>query len=244
MTESVGRTIVLPAYNEEGFIEDMVRLSIKAAEERQDSFEIIVVDNASTDRTAALVEALARDDSRVRLIRHSENRLYAGSCASGCEAAKGERVFILDSDGQHPPTDIWKFDEKLDEGYDLVFGHRTHREEPITRIAMSRFLRFLARAYIGFKLSDVNCGIRGMSRKYVDGLEFKYKVNFVNPELFVRAKQRNLRIGETPVLQEKRKAGVSSHEFGRLWQIFRTVTTYLGDLRRELRSSRKLSSSL
>jgi glycosyltransferase involved in cell wall biosynthesis len=229
------RTVGLPAYNEAGYIGQMVERTLRAGEMRTDPFEVVVVNNASTDRTAAIVEDIARGEPRVRLISHSENRLYAASCSTVTKAAKGDRIFILDSDGQHPPEDIWRFDAKLDEGYDIVFGWRTQRDEPFTRLVMSRFLWWLTHYYIGFDLHDINCGIRGFSRAYADRLEIRHRVNFVNPELFVRARQFGFRIGEVAVVQERRKAGVSSHEFGRLWHIFRTVRAYLVDLSRERR---------
>ena len=228
------RSIVLPAFNESGYIAEMIAQTIRAGELRQDPFEIIVVDNASKDDTAGIVLRIAQKDPRVSLIRHPENRLYAMSCLSGAKAAKGERVFILDSDGQHPAADIWKFDAKLDLGADFVFGWRVKRAEPPQRIAMSKFLLGLTRYYVGFNLHDVNCGIRGFNRRFVDALEIKHQVNFVNPEFFVRAKLAGLKIDEVQIEQEKRKAGVSSHEFGRLWRIFQSVRGTLKSLSEEL----------
>ena len=235
--EAVRRTIVLPAYNEQGFIEEMVRQCVAVFEQRPDSFEVIVVDNASTDETAAIVERVAAADPRVLLIKHPENRLYAGSCRSGAAAARGDRVFIMDSDGQHRPEDIWTFDAALDKGFDLVFGVRIQRAEPTTRLAMSRMLWLMTKLAIGFDLRDVNCGMRAMSGRYLDGLHIDHSVNFVNPELFVRAKQRGLRIGEVEVVQHARETGVSSHDLSRLSKIFRTVAAYLLALRRELRAT-------
>lgn len=229
------RTIILPAYNESGYIAQMIKRSIQAAEMRPDPFEVIVVNNASTDDTASIVEGIAAKAHRVRLISHPENRLYAASCLTGTKAAKGDRIFILDSDGQHPPEDIWKFDAKLEEGYDIVFGWRRQRQETLMRLVMSRFLWTLTWWHIGFNLHDVNCGIRGFNRSFAERLEIKHRVNFVNPEFFVRAKLGGFRIGEVEVFQEKRKAGVSSHELVRLWRIFSTVNAYLGELSRELK---------
>jgi hypothetical protein len=93
----------------------------------------------------------------------------------------------------------------------------------------------MTRIYIGFPLHDVNCGIRAMSRRYADAVEIRHFVNLVNPELYVRARQHGFGVAEVPVEQEPRRAGVSSHEFGRLWHILRTVEAYLRSLRRELR---------
>jgi len=229
------RSIVLPAYNEGQYIAEMVRRTVRACERTVEPFEIIVVDNASKDDTAAVVERVAAADARVHLIRHDTNRLYAGSCLTGTRAARGDRIFILDSDGQHPPDDIWKFDKQLDDGFDLVFGWRRERAEGPQRLLMSRVLWMLAWWYTGFDLHDVNCGIRGFNRRYADALQIKYTVNLVNPELYVRGKLGGFRLGEVAVVQESRKAGVSSHELGRLWRIFQTVRRYLVALRRELR---------
>src|SRR5262249_10927482 len=104
------RTIALPAYNEAAYIAEMVGRALRAGEMCSDPFEVIVVDNASTDNTAKIVEEIASRDARVQLISHPENRLYAASCYTATKAAKGDRIFILDSNGQHPPEDIWKFD--------------------------------------------------------------------------------------------------------------------------------------
>jgi glycosyltransferase involved in cell wall biosynthesis len=233
---SIRRTVVLPARNESGYIAEMVARTIAACERRPESFEVIVVDNASEDATASIVSEIAARDPRVRLIVHPENRLYAGSCQTAMRAARGERVFILDSDGQHDPADVWVFDAAMDTGLDLVFGWRRERQEPPQRMAMSKVLLWLTKVQLGYPLHDVNCGIRGISRRYVDAVEIRHRVNFVNPELYVRARLAGMSIGEVPVRQEARKAGVSSHDFRRLWQIFVTVERYLQALRRELRA--------
>lgn len=229
------RSFVLPAYNEAGYIATMIDRTVAAGELRSDPFEVIVIDNASTDDTASIVDQIARRDHRVRLIRHSENRLYAASCLTGAKESSGDRVFILDSDGQHDPVDIWKFDSQLDQGYDFVFGWRTKRAEPIPRLVMSKFLWLMARVVVGFHLHDVNCGVRGFTRAFADELEIRHKVNFVNPEFFVRARQGGFRIGEAQVVQDARKSGTSSHEFSfrRLVGIFVAVTRYLLQLRFE-----------
>jgi glycosyltransferase involved in cell wall biosynthesis len=235
MRRGLLRSIVLPSYNESGYIAEMVARTLTAGEMRPDPFEVIIVDNASTDDTAAIVAEIAEADPRVRLLRHPENRLYAASCLTGTRAARGERIFVLDSDGQHSPRDIWSFDAKLDEGYDLVFGWRQERHETRQRILLSKVLLSLTRAYTGFPFHDINCGIRGYTRAYAEQLEIRHFLNLINPELYVRARSGGFRMGEVPVIQEKRKAGSSSQEFSRAWIVFRQVNGYLRALRRELR---------
>lgn len=216
----------------------MARRTVDALATRDDPFEVIVVDNASTDDTAAIVEKLAASDPHVRLIRHPENRLYAASCLSGTKAAKGDRIFVMDSDGQHSPMDLWNFDAVLDSGYDVVFGWRRKRQESLRRLALSRVLWLLTWRHLRFPFHDVNCGLRAYSRAYGEKLEIKHRVNFVNPELYVRAKIGGFRIGEASTVQEKRKAGKSSHDLGRLLDIFRSVNSYLASLSKELHAAR------
>jgi glycosyltransferase involved in cell wall biosynthesis len=229
------RSVVLPAYNEADYVAEMIAHTLAAGAMRPDPFEVIVVDNASSDGTAAIVERISASEPSVRLVRHPENRLYAGSCLSGTKAARGERIFILDADGQHPPTDIWAFDKKLNEGFDLVFGWRQERQEAFRRILVSKLFLYMTRAYLGFPLHDINCGIRGFNRAFADQMEILHRVNLVNPELYVRAKLGGFRIGEVAVAQEMRKAGSSTHQFTRPWTMFQEVNTYLRSLRQELR---------
>jgi glycosyltransferase involved in cell wall biosynthesis len=231
------RTVVLPAYNESEFIERMLDWTVSAMETRPDPFEIIVVDNASTDSMAEVVRRRSVVDSRITVIVHETNRLYAGSCLTGTKAARGKRIFILDSDGQHDPADVWKFDAALDSGCDIAFGWRRKRTEPKSRLVVSKVLLVLARTTIGWTLHDVNCGIRGFTADYGTALTIEHRVNMVNPELFVRAKQGGFRIDEVEVNQEGRKGGVTSHDFRQLPRTFVDIAKYMLSLRRAERSS-------
>jgi len=231
--------VILPARNESGYIGRMVERTVAALASRADPFEVIVVDNASTDATAEVAERLARDDPRIRVVRHPENRLYAGSCLTGTQQAHGDRIFIVDSDGQHDPADVWRFDAKLGEGHDLVFGWRRERHESRQRLLLSAVLLALTRLYLGYDLHDVNCGIRGFTRSYASALEIRHRVNLVNPELYVRARLGHYAMSEVAVVQESRKAGVSSNDLRRLLRIFIDVNRYLWALRQELRQARR-----
>lgn len=233
------RSIILPAFNEQEHIAEMVAGCLRAGSARADPVEVIVVDNASADDTARIVKEIAGADKRVRLITHPENRLYAGSCLTGTRAARGDRLFIIDSDGQHPPEDMWAFDAQLEAGFDVVFGWRRQRQESRGRVLLSHVLTAACRACLGFPFHDVNCGIRGFSRRFADQLEIAYGVNLVNPELWVRARQGGFLTTEVAVVQEHRKGGTSSQELGRGWRLIRPLSSYLIGLRRELKNPRQ-----
>ncbi len=239
---AVDRSVVLPAYNEQEYISEMVDRCVKALEQRPGTFEVIVIDNCSTDRTAGIVDEIHARDSRVRVIRHETNKLYAGSCQTGASNAEGEHIFILDSDGQIDPQEIWAFDAKLDEGNDIVFGRRVDRDDPRMRLLVSKIFLMHAKVLIDYELDDVNTGIRGMTSEYAQALELKYRVNMANPEMYVRAKMGGFRISQTDIRQHERQGGVSSHQFAKLWQIEKTVVNYLWSLRNELKSGRRSSS--
>lgn len=240
---AVDRSVVLPAYNEQEYISEMVDRCVKALEKRPGSFEVIVIDNCSTDRTADIVDEIHSHDERVRVIRHDVNKLYAGSCQTGARNSEGERVFILDSDGQIDPEEIWNFDAELDKGKDVVFGRRVERDDPKMRLLVSKIFWLHARVLIDYELADVNTGIRGMTREFAQSLELKYRVNMANPEMYVRAKLGNFKIGQASIRQHERQGGVSSHQFAKLWDIEKTVAKYLWSLRKELKSGKRNSRS-
>ena len=186
----------MPAYNEAESIVAVVEDCVAAGADRPDSFEVVVVDDGSTDATAELVAALAAEDERVRLVVQPQNGRYTAACLAGVKAAQGNRIFIIDSDGQHDPHDLWNFDAMIDKGYDLVLGWRQQRSEPALRLAMSRVLWLMSWWYLRFDLHDVNAGIRACTRDFGEKLEVRHRINYLNPELFVRA-----RLGGFPSLR-------------------------------------------
>lgn len=235
---AISRSVVLPAYNESEYIAEMVDRCVRVMEKRTDPFEVIVVDNCSTDDTASIVEGIHQRDPRVRVIRHEVNKLYAGSCLTGAKQSTGGRIFILDSDGQIDPDVIWDFDDKLAEGNDIAFGRRVERDDPRGRLLISKIFWLHARVLIDYRLDDVNTGIRGFNRRFADALELNYRVNLVNPEMYVRARNGGFRVAQVDIRQHERQGGVSSHQFSKFWDIEKTVVKYLWSLRGELRSGR------
>ncbi len=113
------RSIVLPVYNEEGSVTQTLA-SIAHEIEGWADCEILVCDNASTDSTRDVVTSLAVSDPRIRLITAERNRLYAWNVGRGINAAKGERIYVLDGDGQYPSEVIHRLDAALSDGSDLV----------------------------------------------------------------------------------------------------------------------------
>jgi glycosyltransferase involved in cell wall biosynthesis len=234
ISNSVEVTLALPAYNEEANIIEVLEKSIAFMDQMKRTWEIIVVDNHSNDRTPQKVRDFMRNEPRVRLVVHDENRLYSGSCATAIREAKGHYVAIIDSDGQFSAADLPKFIGKLEKGANLVVGWRHDRHDPLMRLITSAIFNLLGKVWLGYPLHDLNCGIRMFDRKFMEVVQIKHRINMSNPELYLRAKLAGLKLDECAVQHFERFGGVTSHNFSKSWQIFVTVNKYFKALRKEL----------
>lgn len=230
-------TLALPAYNEADNIGAVLADCKAALDELGWPWEILVIDNESTDNTADTAEAFAREHGSVRVIRHPENRLYSGSCETALRNARGRFVAIMDSDGQATPRDLPIFIDMLERGHNLVFGWRRKRHDPLTRLLMSRVFNAMGRWYLRYPFHDLNCGYRVFDRTFIDAAVIRHRVNLVNPELYVRARLANLSIGEVAVDHRPRAGGHTSHDFRKLVGVFVDVRRYFVSLRAELRAA-------
>lgn len=232
-------TLALPVYNEEANIVTVLDQCADALSKLNQPWEILVVDNASSDTTAKLVADYAMAHPQVRLVKHEVNRLYSGSCATAIAHAQGQFIAIMDSDGQMDPGDIPHFMNRLQQGDDLVFGWRKDRRDPVSRLLISKVFNLLAYARIGYPLHDMNCGMRMFNRRYADAARIQHRINMANPELYVRAVEQGLRISEIPVRHYAREKGKTSHNLLRLGRLFQEVDGYLKALQNDLRQARK-----
>lgn len=228
-------TLALPAYNESENITTVLSECVSVLENLGRTWELLVIDNASTDDTAAFVNALAEGDERIRLIQHAENRLYSGSCETALQNARGDFVAIMDSDGQVTARDLPRFIELLEQGNNLVLGWRRERRDPFGRLLVSRFFNVLGKWYLRYPFHDLNCGYRMFDRSFIDAATILHRINLVNPELFTRARLADLRVAEVAVEHRERVGGDSSHDFRKLLRVFLDVRRYLRALGGELR---------
>lgn len=232
-------TLALPVYNEEANIATVLKQCEETLSALSQPWEILVVDNASSDRTAQQVRHYAANRPAIRLISHETNRLYSGSCATVLDHAQGEYIAIMDSDGQMDPGDLPAFLNRLHQGEDIVFGWRKDRRDPAARLLISKVFNLLAFWRIGYPLHDLNCGLRMFNRRYAKAARIRHRINMANPELYVRAVEHGLRIGELPVRHYAREKGQTSHNLLRLGRLFREVDAYLKALQKDLRQAGK-----
>jgi len=220
-------TVGMPAYNEEANIRKVVADSVGALEKQPEPWELIVVDNHSSDGTVAAVKEMMANDSRIRIVEHETNRFYSGSVASILRESRGDYIMIIDSDGQFTVEDLPVFMTKLRGGADFVLGWRKHRNDPAFRLVASWIFKQMGKKWLGFNLHDLNCGIRMFNRKFADSAKITEKINLANPELYACAVRNRLKVDEVEVRHFARVAGKTCNTLGDSIRIFRKVDKHM-----------------
>ena len=197
-----------PAFNEEENIAAVLDEALATLPRFADDFEVIVVDDGSSDRTAAVVTSYAAGRERVRLVSHEENRGYGEALRSGLAAARGDAVFFTDADRQFHIADL----ERLLEHYDaspFVVGYRLKRNDPWHRLFVARVYHAALKAIFGLRLRDVDCAFKLFSRAALDLVrgDLESRSAFISPELLIRAQLAGVAIREVGVPHYPRAAG-------------------------------------
>jgi dolichol-phosphate mannosyltransferase len=216
-------SLVLPAYNEEAGIGQAVAEADDALAALTADYEILVVDDGSRDGTAAAVEALLRERSRVRLLRHDHNRGYGAALRTGFEAARFERVAFTDADCQFHLEDLGRL-LPHSERCPVVAGYREGRQDPWRRRFLSRGYNLLVRALLGTRVRDCDCALKVFRRDALSGLLPEADGFFVNAEMLARARQQRLAVAEVGVRHRPRRRG---HSKVSLWEVPRTLAKLL-----------------
>jgi dolichol-phosphate mannosyltransferase len=200
---------VLPAYNEAANLPATVAGWAAALERHTDDYEIIVVDDGSTDDTPAVLRELGARHPRLRVVSHGTNRGYGVAIANGFRHATLPLLFFTDADGQYDPEEISLLLARISDA-DLVIGYRKRRADPGFRYLLSRGYNLLVRRIVGVSLRDINCAFKLMHRRVFETLGIDARHFMVNAELAVRATAARMTIVEVAVGHQPRRAGRTS----------------------------------
>jgi glycosyltransferase involved in cell wall biosynthesis len=208
-------SVVISAYNEAESVEELYQEVISALEPRKETFEILFVDDGSTDATGERLAELERRDRRVRLIRLVRNFGKSAAYSAAFRAAQGDVVVTLDADLQDDPAEIPKLLGKLDGGNDLVVGWKMHRLENEPRKTIpSRVFNALLRWTFHLDLRDSNSGFRVMRRAVAQSLHLYGDMYRFIPQL---AFSKGFFVAEEGVSHRRRKYGESKYGPRRFW---------------------------
>ena len=208
-------SVVIPLYNEEESLQELFLWIKKVADAHQYVYEVIFIDDGSTDQSWQVVESLAAQHPEVKGIKFRRNYGKSPALYCGFEAAQGDVVITMDADLQDSPDEIPElYNMVVNEGYDLVSGWKKKRYDPVfTKNLPSKLFNATARKVSGVKLHDFNCGLKAYRKQVIKTIEVYGEMHRYIPYL---AKSAGFsKIGEKEVQHQARKFGQSKFGFNR-----------------------------
>jgi glycosyltransferase involved in cell wall biosynthesis len=215
VTAPLQLSAVVPAYNEVESLPQLLAELRAALDATRRRWELVLVDDGSTDGSAEWLHAEAARDARLVLVRFERNAGQSAALAAGLARARGEVVVTLDADLQNDPADIPTLLAALADA-DVVSGVRAKRHDSWIRLVSSRIANATRRAVIGDRVTDIGCSLKAYRREVLEGLPMFVGVHRFLPALCAF---RGARVVEVPVHHRPRTRGVSKYGMGnRLWR--------------------------
>jgi len=216
-------SVVIPVYNE---IESLPELFNRVSENLKpyQSWEIIFVDDGSTDGSVELLENIAQDNSQVTFIQFHRNYGKSAALSEGFKVAKGDYIVTMDADLQDDPDEIPNLVQKLEEGYDLVSGWKKDRKDPWTKTFPSKIFNFVTKLMTGVQIHDFNCGLKIYRKAVTNAVDIYGGRHRYIPAM---AGQKKFKVTEIPVKHHPRKHGITKYGGSRLFHGFFDLLTIL-----------------
>ena len=213
-------SVFFPAYNDAGTIASLVIAALQSASKLTSDYEIIVVNDGSSDSTAHILEELARVYPRLKIVTHAVNRGYGGALRSGFASASKDVIFYTDGDAQYDPTEIELLWPKMLPGVDLVNGYKISRSDPWHRIVIGRIYHHTVKTLFGLHVRDVDCDFRMLRRSIFDRVQLEKNSGVICLEMMKKIQDAGFRIVEVPVHHYHRAHGQS--QFFNFRRVIRT----------------------
>lgn len=207
-------SVVLPIYNEEECVQPLYR-SIKEVMEKIGNYEIIYVDDGSSDETFLTLEKLHKNDKKLCVIKFIKNYGQTQALAAGFDNARGEIIIVMDADMQNDPRDIPLLLEKMKEGFDVVSGWRYNRKDTIGKRLPSKISNMLVRYLTKVHIHDSGCSLKAYTKKSLDSIKLFGEMHRYIPSLIAI---NGYKISEVKVRHHKREKGVTKYGFSRLFK--------------------------
>jgi len=215
-------SVVVPVYNEAPSLPQLVEELSAALDDLGEEWEVVVVDDGSTDDTFTTLTRLNAEHPSVRAVRLRRNSGKAAALDVGFAEAEGDVVVTIDGDGQDDPAEMRQLLAKLDEGYDLVAGWKTTRRDPLMRRLVSRIFNAVTGRVSGVRLHDMNCGLKAMRAEVVADIRLYGELHRFLPVL---AHYSGFRVTEVPVNHRPRRHGRSRYGLERYVRGFLDLVT-------------------
>ncbi len=221
--EKIDVSIVIPLLNEVDSLASLYARLSAALDDLDKTYELIFVDDGSTDGSFELLKKLQLEDNRIRVIRFRRNFGQTAAFSAGFDLAQGDVIITLDADLQNDPADIPLILEKIDEGYDVVSGWRVNRQDKLfTRRLPSSMANFLISKLTGVKLHDYGCSLKAYRCEVVKNIKLYGEMHRFIPAL---ASWMGIQVAEVPVNHFPRRFGRSKYGLKRVVKVFLDLLT-------------------
>ena len=209
-------SVIIPVFNEIGSLPELMD-QLRKVLHIYSKWEILFVDDGSTDGSTEFLNDLSRKDENVTLIQFHRNYGKSAALAEGFKLAKGEYLITMDADLQDDPAEIPNLMKKLEEGFDLVSGWKKERKDPISKRFPSKIFNYVTRIMTGVKIHDFNCGLKIYRKAVIKTLDLYGGRHRYIPAL---AGHNKFRISEIQVNHRPRIHGVTKYGGSRLFHGF------------------------
>jgi glycosyltransferase involved in cell wall biosynthesis len=199
----------------------MIAVTDRTLRTMTDDYEIIIVNDGSSDYAPEVLEEMQERYPHLRVITHKKNRGYGGALRSGFGAATKELVFYTDGDAQYDPHEIVRLLPEMRSGVDVVNGYKIARSDPLHRIIIGRLYHNFVKTMFGLRLKDVDCDFRLMRRSIFDKIQLKSNSGIICLELMKKTQDAGFKIVEVPVHHYHRAYGGSQFfNLKRIWNVW------------------------
>jgi glycosyltransferase involved in cell wall biosynthesis len=202
-------SLVFPAWNEARNLPSLLESAFSIGTQLGGEFEVVIVDDGSSDASREVLEAWSRCDARLRTVHHPRNQGYGAALRAGLRTARGEFVFFSDADLQFDLGEIRRLLDHTGE-YEIVAGYRAPRRDPWLRRVIAALWGELVRRLFELPVRDIDCAFKVFHRSVLEAIPIRSVGAFVNTEILVRARAAGFRIHQVPVSHRRRLAGRQS----------------------------------
>ncbi|MCX7610178.1 MAG: glycosyltransferase family 2 protein [Ignavibacterium sp.] len=217
-------SIVVPLYNEEESLQPLAAEIRKALKPLNIQYEVLLIDDGSTDKSLSVIKEIARTDNRFKYISFRKNYGKSAALQVGFNNASGDVVITMDADLQDDPHEIPNLIKKLQEGFDLCSGWKKQRYDPFIKKYSSRFFNFVTRVISGIKIHDFNCGLKAYRSDVVKNIKVYGELHRYIPVL---AKWQGFTVTEIVVKHHPRKYGKTKFGISRFFKGFIDLITVI-----------------
>lgn len=213
-----GISVFFPAFNDAGSIAGLVEGALEILPTLTTDYEVIVVNDGSSDATADVLDQLARNDSHVRVVHHERNLGYGAALQTGFRCARKELIFYTDGDGQYDVRELPNLRRLLTDEVDVVNGYKLKRSDAASRKVLGGIYNQTARLMFRLPIRDVDCDFRLMRRRRVQEIEISSATGAVCVELVSKLHRSGCTFAEAPVGHYPRLHGNSQFfTYRRVW---------------------------